>query len=175
MPGPPPVPTEIKRIRGNPGRYPLPQDEPKPPRGVPEAPEHLSEVARKAWEGFAAVLEGMNVLTQADQGSLEALCECYAEVVELRRDVALKGRLPSGREGGRGHRGAPPAGVHGVGGGRQAPPQLDARLDLVAWIIPFSINGLRCVRDGSSAQIRSIPGILSEIATESQLAELVNL
>ena len=35
----------------------------------------------------------MNVLTQADQGSLEALCECYAEVVELRRDVALNGRF----------------------------------------------------------------------------------
>ena len=93
MPGPPPVPTAIKRIRGNPGRYPLPQDEPKPPRGVPEAPEHLSELARKAWEGFAAVLDGMNVLTQADQGSLEALCECYAEAVELRRDVALNGRF----------------------------------------------------------------------------------
>ena len=56
MIGRPPVPTAIKRIRGNPGRYPLPEDEPKPPRGIPEAPEHLSELARKAWEGFAAVL-----------------------------------------------------------------------------------------------------------------------
>ena len=62
---------------------------------------------------------------------------------------------------------------------RQIPAELGpwwmaAQTDLVAWIIPFSSNSLRCVRDGSSAQIRPIPGILSEIATESQLAELVS-
>ena len=48
MAGRPPVPTAIKRIRGDPGRYALNEDEPKPTRGVPEAPEHLSELAQKA-------------------------------------------------------------------------------------------------------------------------------
>ena len=67
--------------------------EPKPKRGIPAPPEHLSEGARAAWGRFSSILDGMGVLTEADPAALEQLCETYAEVVALRADIAANGRF----------------------------------------------------------------------------------
>lgn len=74
------VPSGMKMLRGNPGKRALPDNEPQPPAGVPDPPEHLSAAAAQAWWRFAATLEQMRVLTKADWAALEGLCETYAEL-----------------------------------------------------------------------------------------------
>jgi P27 family predicted phage terminase small subunit len=49
VPGPRPKPTHLKIIAGNPGRRPLPQDEPEPDGDLFEAPEHLSSRQKQIW------------------------------------------------------------------------------------------------------------------------------
>jgi hypothetical protein len=47
--GPRPEPSSLKLLKGNPGKRPLNEREPKPPAGAPEAPAHLDEEARREW------------------------------------------------------------------------------------------------------------------------------
>ncbi len=73
-PGPRPVPTAIREVRGNPRRHPLPENEPMPTTGIPERPDDLDDVAAAAWDRLAALLDGMHVLTVADGEALAHLC-----------------------------------------------------------------------------------------------------
>ena len=43
------MPTHLKLLKGNPGRRPLNEAEPKPPRSRPDAPAHMSDKARETW------------------------------------------------------------------------------------------------------------------------------
>lgn len=74
-----PLPSAINRLRGNPGRRPVNKREPKPPVGVPECPEYISDRAKEAWWKIAPRLNEMGVLTLADGVALEMLVEAYAE------------------------------------------------------------------------------------------------
>jgi P27 family predicted phage terminase small subunit len=58
---------------------------------APKPPKHLSARARKAWPAVASLLEGMRVLTAAGAFALEALCECYVELVEARETLRANG------------------------------------------------------------------------------------
>ncbi len=73
------VPTHIKLLRGNPGKRALNKREPKPARGVPRMPAHLSRRAKAAWKSIGPALDAMGVLTLADAKALELLCDVYAE------------------------------------------------------------------------------------------------
>lgn len=46
--GRPPLPTEIKALRGNPGKRPLNND-PHVPAGIPKCPDWLTPVAKAEW------------------------------------------------------------------------------------------------------------------------------
>jgi P27 family predicted phage terminase small subunit len=92
MPGRRPTPTHLKVVRGNPGKRPINAAEPKPLKTLPRPPEHLSDGAREAWGKFATLLHKMGVLTEADVFALEAMCECYADMLAARADVAENGR-----------------------------------------------------------------------------------
>lgn len=91
MSGPPPKPTHIKLVEGNPGRRPLNDKEPKPPRGIPKCPPHLSERARGLWKKIGPHLDKMGVLTIADGTALELMCEAYAEYWECREVIIAGG------------------------------------------------------------------------------------
>lgn len=93
MASPRPKPTHLKVVAGNPGKRPLNQAEPKPRRERPSPPAHLSARAREAWGYVSALLDRMGVLTEADAVALEQLCEVYAEVIDLRADIAANGRF----------------------------------------------------------------------------------
>ena len=81
MRGRKPQPTHLKLVKGNPGRRPMNENEPTPPREeIPAAPAHLTANARPAWERLAPLLHGMGVLTAADVTAFERACECYAEI-----------------------------------------------------------------------------------------------
>ena|SRR3990167_583067 len=80
-------PTYLKLIEGNRGKRALNKREPKPPRGIPSPPEHVSKSAALAWGIVSVKLDQMGVLTLADSWALEQIAENYAEIMALRKIV----------------------------------------------------------------------------------------
>jgi P27 family predicted phage terminase small subunit len=75
--GPPPQPTKLRLVRGNPGKRPIPENEPQPKPGATMPPD-LSKKAQKVWAIVSAQLEKAGVLTEMDVQALSAFCENYA-------------------------------------------------------------------------------------------------
>lgn len=92
MAGRRPTPTELKLVRGNPGKRPINKSEPQPARRIPSAPDHLSSDGQVAWGRLTVLLDRMGVLTEADGFALERLCDCYAEILALRDVIDAQGR-----------------------------------------------------------------------------------
>jgi P27 family predicted phage terminase small subunit len=80
MPGPRPIPTHLKLLRGNPGHQKLNKDEPQPqvPAEVPEPPRFLSGYAADEWWRVAPELHRLGLLTVLDVGAFAAYCVAYA-------------------------------------------------------------------------------------------------
>lgn len=76
-----PTPTYLKVVRGNPGKRPLPQNEPKPKkaRKRPTAPSHVSEIAKGIWDQIVKELDDIAILTTIDVFAVEILCEALAD------------------------------------------------------------------------------------------------
>ena len=91
MRGRKPVPTPLRVVRGNPGKRPLPQNEPVPPAGEMLCPAWVQGRAKDIWHELRPVLEGMRVLTLADAAMFAVLCETQAEFIEARLDVRERG------------------------------------------------------------------------------------
>lgn len=95
-----PTPTQLRLVRGNPGKRALPKDEPKPPapkRITP--PSHLSPAAKKEYRRIGAKLAEVGVLGETDLRALELYSETYAQWVEATQRVAAVGmviKTPSG-------------------------------------------------------------------------------
>ena len=77
-PGPPPKPTRLKAIAGNPGRRPLNRREPRPAVKAPICPTWLSSEARKVWRATIPLLKDMGVLARVDRDALTAYCQTFA-------------------------------------------------------------------------------------------------
>lgn len=86
--GPPPKPTHLRVIQGNPGKRPLPKDEPKPRPVRPERPDARWSVAA-IYEKLASVTERMGVLTEADGFALlfaaQAMKDAMTEEARARK------------------------------------------------------------------------------------------
>jgi P27 family predicted phage terminase small subunit len=81
-------PTMLKVVGGTAQKCRTNRREPKPQRGVPTAPKHLSERARKAWTKLAAMTDKMGILTKSDPIALEMLCCSYCDWQEARESLA---------------------------------------------------------------------------------------
>ena len=81
-----PKPTNLKILEGNPGKRPLNLDEPQPERGA-ECPDWLCNRGQKEWQRLAPVLENCGILTAADQNTLAAYCEAFANYVQATQEV----------------------------------------------------------------------------------------
>lgn len=92
MAGRRPTPTALKLVKGNPGKRAINKKEPKPAPGIPSPPSHLTDSGKVAWGRLTVLLDRMGVLTEADTFALERLCDCYAEILELREEVEGAGR-----------------------------------------------------------------------------------
>lgn len=79
MKGRKPKPSNLRRLQGNAGRRPIPENEPDPERGIPEPPKRLSSAALEHWRKIAPELDALGVLTTADGFALELLCEAYSD------------------------------------------------------------------------------------------------
>ena len=93
--GPPPTPTHLKVLRGNPGGKPLNDAEPQPKSddGFPDA--MIVGFALEKWMETVPVLQAMGVWTEADRQTWVRYC-CFAaifkrnyELVELHGDVVM--------------------------------------------------------------------------------------
>lgn len=91
MPGPPPQPTRIKSLRGNPGKRALNAGEPEPRRGVPSCPSHLDPAAKKEWRRVARLLEEVGLLTLVDRAALALYCAAWARWVDAEEKLAASG------------------------------------------------------------------------------------
>jgi len=74
------TPTALKRLNGNPGKRPLPSNEPQPPAAAADdVPHELEghEHAAREYSRLAPILAGVRCLTEADRKSLAYYCLCY--------------------------------------------------------------------------------------------------
>lgn len=94
-----PHPTQILKLKGNPGKRPLNENEPQPALGFPSAPDYLDEQGKAAYARFAADLEAVGVGTKLDGPALELLAAAYAEYVAAEINVLKYG--PIWMEGGK--------------------------------------------------------------------------
>ena len=88
-----PTPTNLKILRGNPGKRALPKDEPKPQAVCPRPPAILSDVAKKHWRVIAKQLYTANIMTMLDVDALMIYCEAYARWVEAGEVLKKDGLL----------------------------------------------------------------------------------
>ena len=78
-----PVPTNLRILRGNPGKRPLPK-EPKYKEivEIPKAPKYLNKVGKQEWKRAATILTEVKVLTENDIQALGAYCVNYQTWVD---------------------------------------------------------------------------------------------
>lgn len=74
-----PIPANVKRMAGNPGKRKIRPDLPSPP-GTPPMPARLlvEPVAVEKWNELVPILLELGTLTLADAEALATLCEVYA-------------------------------------------------------------------------------------------------
>lgn len=77
MSGPPPVPTNLRVLRGNPSKRPL-RAQPTQTSAPPEAPSYLVSYACDEWHRVAPELHRLGLLTLLDVHALAAYCQSYA-------------------------------------------------------------------------------------------------
>lgn len=88
--GPPPTPTALKALRGNPGKRPIPEGEPMPSASTPRPPADLDGEALAEWKRVVPELESLGLVTVLDRAYLVAYCEAWSTFCLARR--ALRGR-----------------------------------------------------------------------------------
>ena len=94
-----PKPTAMKILEGNPGKRPLNDKEPIPPKGTIRCPTWLEPEAKKEWRRLSSSLETMGVLTTADIAAFAGYCQAYARWKEAEEFITKHGsvfRTPSG-------------------------------------------------------------------------------
>lgn len=89
--GPPPQPTKLKLLRGNPGCRPLNADEPQPPTDGVVMPTHLGEVAASRWHQLLPMLQATRVMTRADVEALARYCDTYEWWLATRAKLKKEG------------------------------------------------------------------------------------
>jgi len=86
-----PLPTAVKKLRGNAGKRKLNDAEPKPKPGDPEMPEGLSAAAGAEWRSIVPELRQLGVLTKIDGKALAAYCHAFARWMEAEVEIRRLG------------------------------------------------------------------------------------
>ncbi len=76
--GPPPQPTRLRLLRGNPGKRRIDGREPQPKMEAPVCPQWLSAKAKRVWKDVVPLLKDMRIITRVDRDALTAYCQTYA-------------------------------------------------------------------------------------------------
>lgn len=93
MRGRKPTPTNLKILRGNPGKRPLNTSEPRYPDGSLEIPEELRELphACAEWARVAPQLLTAGVYKMVDRTALILYCTSFQHYMDAERDIREKG------------------------------------------------------------------------------------
>jgi P27 family predicted phage terminase small subunit len=106
--GPRPIPTQLKLLRGNPGKQRLRDDQLRPEQSVdvPDPPGFITGYAADEWYTVATELHRLGVLTKVDCAPLAAYCYAYgqwrdaAEVLASMSNDPARGLVIRGTLGG---------------------------------------------------------------------------
>ncbi|MGH6897699.1 MAG: P27 family phage terminase small subunit [Geminicoccaceae bacterium] len=93
MRGRKPLPSNVVRLRGNPGKRRLNDAEPRPAPRVPTCPACLGDEARKEWQRLARELSALGLLTGLDRAMLAAYCQAHALWVEAVASIERYGTM----------------------------------------------------------------------------------
>jgi phage terminase small subunit len=80
-----PKPTALKELAGNPGKRPLPENEPDIPKSAWAVPDCLSGAALDEWQRIVPILTACKVLTDGDYHTVMAYCLTVGEMIETAR------------------------------------------------------------------------------------------
>lgn len=100
-PGRKPTPTNLRVLRGNPGKRAFNREEPEPllPPAPPEPPDYLTGYGREEWQRIAEELFRLKLLTVVDIQPLAAYCEAYDSfrtATEKLREMAARDPVMAG-------------------------------------------------------------------------------
>jgi P27 family predicted phage terminase small subunit len=100
MVGAKPKSTALKLLEGNPGKRPLPANEPKARVTMPAPPSALSDAARSEWLRIVPEMYELGMMTNLDVPALSAWCEAvsdfYGALVELKTSPATASKRYAG-------------------------------------------------------------------------------
>lgn len=95
-----PKPKAINDLRGDTHKRRRHKAEPEPPKGNPQYPDHLDEIARQEWKSVTEQLEKMGLLSSADATALElyfSAYSCYRHAESMvRNNWTFRARIGSG-------------------------------------------------------------------------------
>ena len=91
MPGPPPTPSNIVKLRGNPGHRPINEDAPTPDPVLADPPAHLDRRTADKWREVAPKLYAVGCLTEVDLDDLERYCVAWVKYWDCEAMVKLEG------------------------------------------------------------------------------------
>lgn len=97
--GPPPTPTNLKALRGNPGKRRLNANEPDPVPAIPTCPSHLNDVGKKEWRRVTKELLALGIISKLDRAAVGAYCDAYSRWAEAATQIQKYGlifKAPSG-------------------------------------------------------------------------------
>lgn len=81
MRGRTPTPTNLRLLRGNPGKRRLSLDEFRPAASIPSCPRHLKGEAKKEWKRVTEELLQYGMVSNVDRGALAMLCTMWGRYV----------------------------------------------------------------------------------------------
>lgn len=84
-----PIPTNIKLLNGNPGKRPMPANEPKPAPviKIPDCPEWVNDEGRKIWDELAPRLERIGLLTEVDLYTFAFGCNAGGKHIQMEKEI----------------------------------------------------------------------------------------
>jgi P27 family predicted phage terminase small subunit len=82
-----PEPTIYKLARGNPGKRPLNDHEPRPPADAVRPPDWVTGVAREKWDEVVPKLLAMGVMTNADVDTIARYCSMHEQYLKYLEQV----------------------------------------------------------------------------------------
>ena len=83
-------PTVVKDFEGNPGKRPLPENEPKPYPKAPDCPADIDKDAKKVWKRLGPKLEKLGLLTETDGDLFSMLCQIRSRLVWIHQEIDKK-------------------------------------------------------------------------------------
>lgn len=95
-----PVPTALKILRGNPGRRPLPADEPCATLRLSPPPPELSDAAKREWRRTGRKLLAMGVMADIDAAQFAVYCQAYTQWLDATAKINKSGMLLRDGKGG---------------------------------------------------------------------------